>query len=92
MGQLAPERELRAGLHVLYRATTHARNAALHPATPLKKMEDLMDAINHLPEMLANWEHFEERTLFIPFACYDEKWSGLEDPFNLKQTWLDAMN
>src|SRR5262245_6593006 len=79
---LAPENELRVALMVLYQATTHCRNLALNPATPHKKIEDLMDAINHLPEMLMRWESFDEETMLLHFATYDEKWSGLEDGFS----------
>ena len=91
MGQLAPERELRVALRLIYRATTHARNLALSPSTPLKKIEDLMDAINHLPEWLADWERFDEKTFFIHLATYDDKWSGSDDCFSLKQTYLDLL-
>ena len=79
-------------LGLLYRATTHARNISLDPATPLKKIEVLMDAINHIPEMLSNWERFDEVTFFIHLATYDEKWGGPDSGFNLKQTYLDICN
>jgi hypothetical protein len=89
MNELAPEKELRVALRVLFRATTHCRNLALNPATPHKKIEDLMDAINHLPEMLTRWESFEEQTMLLHFATYDEKWCGPNDCFSLKQTYSD---
>jgi len=51
-----------------------------------------MDAINHIPEMLSNWERFDEVTFFIHLATYDEKWGGPDSGFNLKQTYLDICN
>lgn len=89
MNDLAPEQQLRVALRLLFRATTHCRNLALNPATPHKKIEDLMDAINHLPEMLTRWESFDEHTLLLHFATYDEKWCGADDCFSLKNTYLD---
>ena len=91
MNDLAPEKQMRVALRVLYRATTHCRNLALNPATPHKKIEDLMDAINHLPEMLTRRESFEEQTMLLHFATYDEKWFGPDDRFSLKQTYSDLM-
>jgi hypothetical protein len=89
MNNLAPEKELRIALRMLYRATTHCRNLALNPATPHKKIEDLMDAINHIPEWLAQWERFSERELLMFLDTYDSKWSGPDDAFSLQQTYLD---
>jgi hypothetical protein len=88
---MAPEKELRVALRLLFRATTHCRNLALNPATPLNKIEELMDAINHLPEMLSRWESFEEQTMLLHFATYDDKWSGPDDSFSLTQTYSDLM-
>ncbi len=48
-----------------------------------------MDAINHLPEMLTRWERFNEQTMFLHFATYDEKWCGVDDCFSLQKTYLD---
>jgi hypothetical protein len=92
MSDIAPEKELRVGLRLLYRATTHCRNLALNAATPNKKIEDLMDAINHIPEWLAQWERFSEQELLLFLGTYDDKWSGPADGFSLRQTYLDLMN
>src|SRR5688572_23774835 len=91
MNDLAPEKQMRVALRVLFRATTHCRNLALSPATPHQKIEDLMDAINHLPEMLTRWESFDEQTMLLHFATYDDKWCGKDDAFSLKQTYSDLM-
>jgi hypothetical protein len=53
MNDLAPEKELRVALRVLYRATSHCRHLALNPATPHRQIEDLYlrllaDATGHL--------------------------------------------
>ena len=40
-----------------------------------------MDAINHLPEILTRWESFEEQTMLLHFATYDDKWGGADDTF-----------
>lgn len=68
---------------------THCRNLALSPTTPHKQIEDLMDAINHLPEMLACWESFDEQTMLLHFATYDEEWSRLSGEFSIRQTYSD---
>ncbi len=65
MNDLAPERQMRVALKLIFRVTTHCRNLALNSAKPHKKIEDLMDAINHLPEMLTRWESFDEQTMLL---------------------------
>ena len=82
---------MRVLLRVLFRATTHCRNLALNPATPHQQIENLMDAINHLPEMLTRWESFEERAMLLHFETYDEKWCGPGDHFSLKQTYAELL-
>lgn len=82
---------MRVGLRVLFFATTHCRNLALNPTTPLKKIESLMDAINHLPEMLARWEHFDEQTMLLHFATYDGRWCDADDAFSLRQTYWNLL-
>jgi hypothetical protein len=91
MNEIAPEKQLRVGLRLLYRATTHCRNLALNAATPHKKIEDLMDAVHQIPEWLAQWERFSEQELLLFLGTYDDKWSGPEDGFSLSQTYLDLM-
>jgi hypothetical protein len=48
-----------------------------------------MDAINHIPEWLSQWERFSERELLMFLDTYDSKWCGSDDAFSLKQTYLD---
>ena len=86
---LPPDDFLYAALLLIHRTTSHARNLALNPDTPHQKMEDLMDAINHLPEMMMKWEHFSEDAMYLHFSTYDSKWRNEDDSFGLKQTFDD---
>ena len=86
-GRIAPERELRAGLWLLYLATAHARNLARDEKVPAKKIEDLMEAINDLPNLLMNWEEFDEREVMARLSTYDDRWSKKTDPVSLVDLW-----
>lgn len=71
---LAPEPSLIALHRVLYVATTTAKNLAASDATPRKQIEILLDAVNHIPELLCDWKRFSESTLLIHLGCYDQAW------------------
>ena len=88
---IAPEPYLQACLRVLFVATTYCRNMAAGKKTSYKQMEDLMDAVNHIPELLSYWERFDESRLKGLLATYDGKWARQEPHLCLQAIYDHAL-
>ena len=52
-------------------ATVHCRNWTCQDDVPIKKINDLMEAIHAIPEMMINWEHHDIDEIKLHLGCFD---------------------
>lgn len=71
---MAPEPILRAALRVLFLAGVETRNLTLAPNVPVKRINDLWEALHPVPDLLCRWRPDAERELLLYFECYDVVW------------------
>jgi hypothetical protein len=71
---LAPDRELRACMRVIYHAALDARMAGWNGDVDARRLADLMDAIHNIPSLVQNWESCDENLLKSKLLDYERKW------------------
>ncbi len=67
---LAPEQILRAGNDTVSWACIFCRNQTLNPATPIKMINDLMEAIHEVPRMLVDWKRHDIAEVRLHLSCF----------------------
>jgi hypothetical protein len=78
---LAPEKNLKACLAVLYHAAIQGRLLGWEgERTGLSRerctqLADLMDAVHNIPGLVQRWEECDEALLRSMLSDYDEKWN-----------------
>lgn len=82
--KLAPPRNLRACLEVLYLATLKARALGWSgereglSAERSARLGELMDAVHNLPSLVQNWDACNEEHLRAMLRDYDARWKDGE--------------
>lgn len=69
-------------LNFLQHALTVVRSLALNNSS-LEQIADFIDAIHNLPELLGDWEFFNENLFLEYLRFYDNKWKKTTSKFSL---------
>lgn len=78
--KVAPEPILRAGNETVALACIFCRNQTLRKETPVKMINDAMDAIHEVPRMPIDWERHDLAEVRMHFACFPaSRWPGAPD-------------
>jgi hypothetical protein len=92
-GAIAPEKELRAYLILLYRVSIQVRyRSSGEFRLPDRQLFDLMDAVHDIPSLLADHNHyFTDEQIRQCLQTYDDRWTE-SDPqhFSLIKTLSEA--
>lgn len=73
---IAPEREFRACMRVIYMATLDARAAGWQSEVNPERLADLMDAIHNIPSLVQNWENCDQNLLKGMLLDYEQNWKA----------------
>jgi hypothetical protein len=74
---IAPEPILRAGMDTVGWACIFIRNQTIRDGTPIKMINDVMEAVHVVPQMLTHWRPDTLREMRIHFGCFpSSQWPG----------------
>jgi hypothetical protein len=75
--RIAPEPILRAGNDTVSWACIFCRNQTLQEGTPMKMINDAMEAIHEVPRMLVDWDRHDLAEVRNHLGCFHaSRWPG----------------